>query len=277
MTYTYDIQYKPGRENVTADCLSRLPLCCEEPCLENDEEVVALTSILTAITREEFKAACASCPVQTKLCELLTSRWPRSAKALEPALQPYFKLQTELSIQDDCVVRGTNRLVVPGSLQPKLISLAHDTHQGIVRTKKRLRELYWWPGMDAQVEAFIKACVTCQSHDKSAVTHPTPMQPVPYPTSAWEKLAIDIMGPFDKAPLNSRFVITLIDYFSKWPEVAFVSHATTHAVIQFLSSVFSREGNPKELISDNGPQFTSHEFASFLQGRGIVHRTSSVY
>ncbi|KAL7839056.1 hypothetical protein SRHO_G00257140 [Serrasalmus rhombeus] len=197
MTYTYDIQYKPGRENVTADCLSRLPLRCEEPCLDNDEEVVALTSILTAVAGEEFKAAWASCPVQTKLRELLTSRWPKSAKALDPALQPYFKLQNELSLQDDCVVRGTNRLVVPGSLQSRLISLAHDTHQGIVRTKKRLRELYWWPGMDTQVEAFIKACVTCQLHDKSAVTHPTPMQPVPYPTSAWEKLAIDIMGPFD--------------------------------------------------------------------------------
>ena len=59
----------------------------EESCLENDVEVVALASILTLITSDEFKAACASCPVQTELHELLTSKWPKSAKALDPALQ----------------------------------------------------------------------------------------------------------------------------------------------------------------------------------------------
>lgn len=70
---------------------------------------------------------------------------------------PFFKLRHELSRQDDYVVRGTHRLLVPDSLQPKLMSLAHDTHQEIVRTKQRLREAYWWPGMDAQVEVAIKA------------------------------------------------------------------------------------------------------------------------
>ncbi len=61
MVFTYDIQYKPVHENVTADCLSRLPLLSTEPSLEHDLEVVALNSTLTAITSSEFKAACDSC------------------------------------------------------------------------------------------------------------------------------------------------------------------------------------------------------------------------
>lgn len=68
---------------------------------------------------------------------------------------------------------GTRNLIVPVCLQPKFIILAHDTHKGIVGTKRRLRELYWWPGMDAQVETAVKSFVTCQLHDKSAVTHIT--------------------------------------------------------------------------------------------------------
>ena len=103
LSFIYDIQYKPGRENVTADCLSRLPLPSSEPSLVDDTEV-ALTSTLTAITDTDFKAACASCPVQTQLRELLTSRWPKSAKSLFPSLQPFFKLRHELSLQDDLVV-----------------------------------------------------------------------------------------------------------------------------------------------------------------------------
>ncbi|KAF7645164.1 hypothetical protein LDENG_00209000 [Lucifuga dentata] len=130
--------------------------------------------------------------------------------------------------------------------------------------------------MDAQVEAAIKACVTCQSHDKSAITHTPPLQPVPYPEGARVKLAIDVVGPFDKAPIDCRYAVTLIDYHSKWPEIAFAPHVTSQTVIQFLSTVFSR-GDPKELVSDNGSQFVSQEFETFLLDRGIVHRKSSVY
>lgn len=169
---------------MTADCLSHLPLPSAETSLEHDLEVVALTSMLTAITSSEFKAACDLCPIQAELRRMLASKWPKCAKALDH----------EVSLQDGCVVRGTTRLLVPEGLQPKFIALAHDTHQGIVR---RLRELYWWPGMDKQVKTAVKACVTCLLHDKSAAIHTTPLQPVPYPTDAWEKVAIDIMGPFD--------------------------------------------------------------------------------
>ena len=108
--------------------------------------------------------------------------------------------------------------------------------------------------MDAHVESAIKACITCQQHDKTAVTHASPRQPVPYTDATWEKLAIDIVGPFDSVPLDCRFAITLIDYFSKWPEIAFTSQVTSTTLTKFLSTVFSREDNPKELICDNGSQ-----------------------
>lgn len=50
--------------------------------------------------------------------------------------------------------------------------------------------------MDSQVETTIKSCSTCLRHDNTATTHAAPLQPVPAPTVAWEKLAIDIVGPF---------------------------------------------------------------------------------
>lgn len=86
-----------------------------------------------------------------------------------------------------------------------------------------------------------------------------------------------VTSPFERATWDCRYAITLTDYYSKWPEVAFASTVTTEVITCFLATVFSREGNPTYLASDNGCQFTSHEFATFLREREIKHLRSSVY
>ena len=69
----------------------------------------------------------------------------------------------------------------------------------------------------------------------------------------------------------------VVDYHSKWPEVAFCSKVTSSVVIQVLKTLFTREGIPTHLVSDNGPQFVSHEFKEFLEEFGITHVRSSLY
>lgn len=98
------------------------------------------------------------------------------------------------------------------------------------------------------------------SSDKTATVSAAPLQPVPFPSSPWEKMAIDIVGPFETASWDCRHLMTLIDYHTKWPEVAFTSSITTKNVTKFLISVFSRFGNP---------QFRSMEFVEFLKHRDI--------
>ncbi|KAK3562894.1 hypothetical protein QTP86_011131 [Hemibagrus guttatus] len=102
-------------------------------------------------------------------------------------------------------------------------------------------------------------------------------EPVPLPDGPWQKLAMDIVGSFDTAASDCRFPITLIDYYSKWPEVSFAHTVTTSAVVSFLSSVFSSHGNPLSIVTDNGAQFTSAAFATFLEQRNIRHHRSSLY
>lgn len=88
---------------------------------------------------------------------------------------------------------------------------------------------------------------------------------------------MDIEGPFHSAPPDSRFAITLVDYYSKWPEVAFTSNVSSATIVSFLSTVFSQNGNPIELVTDNGPSFVSAKFEAFLAARDITHRRSSIY
>lgn len=88
---------------------------------------------------------------------------------------------------------------------------------------------------------------------------------------------MDIVGPFHSAPPDCRFAITLVDYYGKWPEVAFTSDVTSTAVIAFLTAVFSCEGNPLEHVTDNGPSFVSAGFEAFLAAKDITHFRSSIY
>lgn len=172
-------------------------------------------------------------------------------------------------------MRGV-RVVIPNVLIQTFLQLAHESHQGIVRTKQLLRERYWWPHMDKCMEEFVRQCHICQLADKSAKTTVPPFQPVQWPEQPWQQLGMDIIGPLRTAP-NPTYAITLMDYHSKWPKLLFTNSITTQDVIKLLNAAFSREGLPETLVTDNGPQYTSREFQDFLKERGIVHHFSSNY
>lgn len=131
--------------------------------------------------------------------------------------------------------------------------------------------------MDDLVHTVLSSCTTSQACDKTARTSPAPLQPVEFPGGLFQHVTVDIIGPFECGAYDCRFAITLTDYFSKWPEVAFTPTATTATVMAFLASVFACESKPCLITSDNGPQFASSAFADFLRERGIEHIRTSVY
>ena len=49
------------------------------------------------------------------------------------------------------IIRET-RIVIPQSLRRRVVSLGHEEHQGVVKTKERLRTKVWWPVMDRDAE-----------------------------------------------------------------------------------------------------------------------------
>ena len=78
-------------------------------------------------------------------------------------------------------------------------------------------------------------------------------------------------------PPMERYGIVLCDLYSRWPEVALCSDATASTIVQFLETLFAREGLPLELISDNGPAFRSAELRAFLTKCGVQQTFSSSY
>ena len=178
-------------------------------------------------------------------------------------------VKDELWIIGQIVMRG-NRIILPEKLWEHTVKLAHKGHQGIVRTKSRLREKVWWPNIDKQVESFIKACYPCQLVARQP--RPEPMISTQLPEGPWVDIAIDLL----EIP-GGNHLLVVIDYFSRWPEVISVPKTDAHNIIKSMESIFQTHGLPESVRSDNGQPFASAEFGKFLSDLGIVHHKGVPY
>ena len=290
--YSFRVLYKPGKENVVADCLSRAyesdasavtsPILPKADQAWDEADVFAGVQTIfgssgaPAITLAEIASATDSDELLQQVARFVVDGWPPSRHQVQPELRVFFDRRLELSVFRGCVVRGFTT-VVPQSLRQPVLSLAHEGHPGVVRMKRLCRDAVWWPGIDGHVEQMVKACRACIVSGKSTHPVPGPLQPLPWPSDPWRRASVDIAGEFVAAPHHQRFIIVAVDHFSKWPGAAVCGTVTSSVVIEFLTSLFDRYGLIEELVTDNGVQFTSVEFQTFLKQHGIRHCRTSLY
>lgn len=195
-----------------------------------------------------------------------TTQWPET-RALAPEVRQYGSVADELSVVDGLLLRGI-RLVVPSALRREVIERLHAGHQGVSKCRALAREAVWWPGISASLQDFVQRCPTCQAHRRPGVE---PLLQTPLPTRPWEVVGMDLFYA------KSRNYLVVVDYFSKFFELAPLKKTATADVISKLEPIFARFGIPDVIRSDNGPQFASHEFKRFLSKHDIKHVTSSPY
>lgn len=88
---------------------------------------------------------------------------------------------------------------------------------------------------------------------------------------------MDILGPFPMAPGQKKFLLVVIDYFTKWVKAVLLTSITTQEVQKFFwKSNITCFGIPNTLLTDNDLQFIDKKFNEFLSGLGIKHRVAFV-
>jgi hypothetical protein len=215
--FDYEIEHHPGKDNLVADALSRLPVPSSEPAITDDTETRVVRHVRQdGISLTEIRQQTKADHTLSEVLKFLNNGWP-NRNSLSSELKIYHQVRNELSIEDGYIVRNEDRIVVPPSLQKKLLKLSHLGHPGIVRMKRKVRETYWWPTLNQDIERQVKYCQPCQASGKSAKSETIPEITIPRPDGAWKKLAIDIAGPYYTAPNSQRFIVAIIDYFSKFP------------------------------------------------------------
>nr|GEU57138.1 reverse transcriptase domain-containing protein [Tanacetum cinerariifolium] len=141
---------------------------------------------------------------------------------------------------------------------------------------KAIRLGYFWPTMHKDARDMIRKCSDCQIH-RPITRHP--QQPLTPITALWPfyKWGIDIAGPFTEGPGKVKFLIVVMDYFTKWIEANAVATITGGQVKKFVwDNIVCRFGIPGEIISDNGKQFADNPFKDWCDKVNITQRFASV-
>ena len=114
--------------------------------------------------------------------------WPPKNAEINEDVNKFRKLSDSLSICHGCLVHGS-RVVIPQSLQSKILDLLHLGHFGMERMKQLARTAVYWPGIDAAIEMAIRRCDSCGEHQNKPSK--PPVHPWMLPEKPWSRLHLD--------------------------------------------------------------------------------------
>lgn len=265
-------EYIPGKNLIVPDVLSRHPESKVDDT-KLSEDIQAYVDSIAELERpktvlERIKAETEKDETLQKVGQYIKSGWPRYRKdVVRPALD-YFMERSSLSEHNGLVKRG-NQIVIPQIMRTEMLERIHHGHQGLNKSRERYNDAIWWPKISHAVKEKVSSCPHCNEHKPSQSREP--LITTPLPKLPWQKLAADL------CEFKGKHFLVVIDYYSRWLEVLSLTQTTSEAVISKLMSIFIRFGIPEELITDNGPQFTSRQFQDFTSKYDIQHTTSSPY
>ena len=265
--YTYTIEFRPTKHHANADGLSRLPLgSCKEAALDYINNFMVGQIQAMPVTAEQVQAATRRDPVLSQVFRYVQDGWPAT---VNDKYKPFYKHKDELCIEAGCLLWG-NRVIVPEKFRHTLIEELHRDHPGASRMKSVAHSYFWYPGLDKDLQDRAQGCVACQGVKNSPPV--APLHPWVWPAAPWQRIHVDYAGPF----MNKSYLF-VTDAHSKWPEIIEMNSTTTQKTITELQKLFSAYGLPLQLVSDNGPQFISEDFAQFMKSNGIKHIRCAPY
>lgn len=263
--FDFDFVHIPGKDNI-ADAPSRLGNTEAKIDYGVDKEphelfnVTAESSLISKqvlalsnkIVRDSMKN-----DQETKLVvEWLhqNGEWPEQIAKYKP-------FKDDLYIQNDVLMKQ-EKLVLPAALRNQALKVAHVAHPGMSTMKHLLRQGVWWPGIDREVEDYVKKCPECQLVTKSS--KPLPIVLTKLPRNVWDYVSMDFSTASDKEKWKA---LVLTDHYSRFLIAIPMTKTDTEAVKHALTKVFQTYYVPKILKADNGPPFNSQELDHWLEKR----------
>jgi hypothetical protein len=272
MRFNPTAEYAPGKTLIVADALSRSPSDDVQDCSDTHSDVECyVASIIDSMPASKQKmdiirSSTAEDESLQKVIAYIRSGWPEHIARVHPMARDFFPVRNELSTLEGIVTRG-NRMIIPGKLRAEIIDRIRDGHQGLSKCRERANTSVWWPGISSQIKLKVSSCQSCQEMRRAQPREP--LISTPLPERPWKRIGIDLCEH------NKQSYLVISDYYSRFLEVLHMTTTTSTQVVRKLKATFARYGIAEEVVSDNGPQFTSAEFRELACELDFKHITSS--
>ena len=163
----------------------------------------------------------------------------------------------------------TYQATVPVSERRQVLTYCHDDptagHLWIRKTLSKVRQSYYWPGLQRNVRHYMSACEKCLKSKNPVKTLKAPMHIVGA-GRPMERIAADILGELPVTERGNRYILVVSDYFTKWTENFPIPTIEAETVANtIVKEVITRFGVPSTIHSDQGRQFESQLFAEMCK------------
>lgn len=266
-TFTFSILHRKGSLNVVADTLSRQ----NDPTIEE----MTLNCPIIDLTSQEFKS-----PEYLSLIEkvkLNQSRFP-DLKVIDD----FVYKRTEFASGEEEQENSSWKLWVPSTLVTEVLQQAHDApssaHCGMKKTVEKIKRYLFWPRMVSQIREYISQCIVCRT-TKSPNTILKPPMGKPFSSDRpFQKLYIDLLGPYPRSKKGNIGLLIVVDHFTKFHLLCPLKKFTASKICEFLEgAIFYTFGVPEMILTDNGSQFKSSAFQAFLTSFGVTQKCTAIY
>lgn len=267
-SYNFSISHRRGSDHVVPDALSRIPSATVDS-IDICEPGIDLDS-------PHF---------DTDLEYIDLKKRIMGNEAQHPdvkVIDRFVYYRTEHYTGDETEENQSWKLWVPSKLRNETIFKAHNvpiaSHGGMAKTLELLRRTFFWPGMARDVRDYIRNCEICKTTKAPNVVLKPPMGNLVETSRPFQRLYIDLLGPYPRSKAGNIGLLIVLDHMSKFHWI-FPLRKFTSSSIQdnLLKQIFHVYGVPEYIVSDNGSQFRSNELNAFLTSLGIKHTYTALY
>jgi len=277
--FDYKIEYKPGKSNVAADFLSRGEVDVtpdgEDP-EQPSERMVLFAETKTSLCVNEIRLAQRDEKASSQMIHYLETG---HACCTNASKVKRFRDQAKLfTLKDGCLFRS-GALVIPGRFRLEVMRSMHEDHAAHLGYDKILpimQRRVWWQGMASDLKEYCRACISCARATGYNSERQGMLKPI-IARTPWEHVAVDLKGPLPLGKGDERYVLAVMDYFSKMVVLVPIRRKFAAVVAEaFLERVILEHGYPKIVVTDGGSEFKG-EFAELMEKFAIDHRTTLPY
>ena len=276
--YDYTIIYREGKANTNADAMSRLPMYDEGEAVQ----AIDIIELSSSISMDEIREAQNDDKMVQSVLQILETgnRDEVNTRTLWPFIDKLDELFIDDNILYRCVYEGHIQLILPPALHDKVLRLLHHEptggHLGVNRTVARFEENFYWPGIQKIMSNYIRSCLTCEKFKPSKENTRANLQQI-ISHQVLELVELDFIGPLTPTKQGHKYILSIIDHFSKYAVAYATFQQNTNTVIDCLKQYFSLFGIPERILTDQGRCFISKPFSDFLSLWGVAKATSTSY